>query len=793
VRKTLLASLVLFAQLGAQELTVEYAPRPMPPVPVGPAALDEGPTPEGIAARRDADERNDFFFVDNLGPGELGFAVDALAGWIEYRVAEERLILNVNARVAYDELRLSADTVVYEGETGEVEALGAPVLVEGDERVDGERMRYNFDTGRGIVYEGRTGLETGFATGKKLKLQGEEILHIADATFTTSTRPSDPEYHFWCPKLKVYSGDKVVARPVVLFIGHVPVGLAPFYYYPLGRDRRSGFLAPRLSYRAHREFSVRNAYFWAVNDYADATFALDYDTAHGWRQEIEGRYLYGTERGMNWIRAVHDEDRLRSKEHWSFTGQHRQDLPWEVNGLLKLTLRTDRFYDQYYSEYFEERTRRDLDSFLSLSRSWENFSGNVGVDYTATLVDEGGEEVESRVVSEVEGELGPATWTVPKVSLSMSQTELLGSGAFLSTRFNYYNRLREGTTPFRTAGLDAHLSRPFSLFRWFKFTPYLDGSLDWYRTAADGSLNHVQPLYSAGIAGSTRIFGLFYPGDDELRHVVEPSAGLSWRPEIDTENVPSGGQTQSPSTLLSLGLTNRLKLRRGGGVELDSGSDTDYGSSGQAVELLRWDLSTGYVVDSPEPVDEPWNDLVSRVYVTPVFAEWYDSQIVLSSRHDLYTYQTESFDLSASFALSGAGARPRLEDNEYDEPTDEIPDYEPLETEPPRDELEKRIASGWRVGLTYDYTMSFTGGQDIHFLGLQAIFNLTDNWRLSYTTSMDLVGGDLVRQTFSIYRDLRSWEARLRLEESRGVITVWFLIDIKDIPDIRIEGRPALY
>ncbi len=136
---------------------------------------------------------------------------------------------------------------------------------------------------------------------------------------------------------------------------------------------------------------------------------------------------------------------------------------------------------------------------------------------------------------------------------------------------------------------------------------------------------------------------------------------------------------------------------------------------------------------------------------------------------------------------------PRLEDNEYEEPTDDIPGYEPLDTEPPRDELEKRIESGWRVGFTYDYTMARSGSQDIHFLGLQAILNLTGNWRLSYTTSLDLVGGDFVRQTFSIYRDLRSWEARLRLEESRGVITIWFLIDIKDIPDIRIEGRPSIY
>ncbi|HDR06679.1 MAG TPA: hypothetical protein ENN88_03510, partial [Candidatus Coatesbacteria bacterium] len=179
MRRALLLSLLFFSRLAAQGPVPELAPRTAPPVPIGAAILVEEPPATLLAAMRQADERSDFYFVDFLAAGELGFAVDSSSGWIEYRIAEERLILNVNARVAFDDLRLSADTVVYEGATGEVEALGAPVLVEGDERVDGERMRYNFDTGRGIVYIGRTGLETGFATGKKMKLQGEEVLHIS--------------------------------------------------------------------------------------------------------------------------------------------------------------------------------------------------------------------------------------------------------------------------------------------------------------------------------------------------------------------------------------------------------------------------------------------------------------------------------------------------------------------------------------------------------------------------------------------------------------------------------------
>lgn len=809
-----IALLLPFRIATAQPSPPEPVPRAPEPEPVGTALLAWEEQPREVEDGS-VDERTDFYFLDDLPAGEIGFAVDSQSGWIEYRVDENRLILNVNARVAYEDMRLAADTVIYEAEAGEVEALGAPILIQDDDRVDGERMRYSFKSGRGLVYGGETAVEQGLATGTKLKLQAGDVLHIAGGTFTTSTRPVDPEYHFYCPRLKVYAGDKVIAKPVVLFIGHVPVAAAPYYYYPLGRERRSGFLAPRLGYRSRGNFTLRNAYYWAINDYADATFALDYDTERGWRQEIEGRYLYGTRWGMNFFRAVHDEDRSQGREWWSLSARHRQDLPWDINGLLQADLRTDRYSDYLYAEDIEDRTRSAYNSFLSLSRSFEKLSLSADVDYKASLVE-----------SETDDEdTGPTTWTVPRISASLSQSELFDTGAYLSSSLSFVNRLYSESDPFRNARLNLRLTRPFSLFRYFKFNPYANGSVDWYRIAADGSLNLFQPIYDAGVSFSTRIYGLFYPGDDELRHIIEPSAGLSWQPEIEDELVPSGGRRQRGSTSINLGLTNRIKIHFDAGRaewagehdvesqddegEDDSSSGGGYGS--ESLELLRWDLSTGYYVSQQleeentygtpfahVPAEEivaegSWSDLTSRLYITPNFADWYDAMLSLNTKHDLYTGELEQFDLSAAFAVSGDGADAKLEDNEYVDPLDELPDYDPLDTAPPENELERRIDSGWRIGLSYDYTMGRYSSQDLQFLKAQAVFNLTDHWRVTYSNSLNLVTGNLVFQTFSIYRDMHSWEARLRLEERRGVISVWFLIDIKDIPDIRIEGRPELY
>jgi len=767
------------------ELHPEVSGRSLPPVPAGAELLRESVKEAELSGT--PDERTDFFFVEGLGEDEIGFAVDSEHGWIEYRVKEDRLILNVNARVAYNEMRLSADTVVYENETGEVLALGAPMLLDGEERVDGDEMRYNFNSERGLVYRGGTSLEDGFAFGERFKLQKDDVIHIQGGTFTTSDRPDDPEYHFYCPEMKVYTGDKVIARPIVLYVGKVPVAVAPYYYYPLGRERRSGFLAPRFSYKASEQFTIRNAYFWAINDFADATFALDYDTAQGWRQEIEGRYLFGTERGFNYFRAIHDEDRSRGEEWWSLTSRHEQDLPGDVRGMLRLDLRTDRFYDYLYSEDVEERTKSKLQSFLSFSRSWEKVSLNLDFQYTDTLVDDftQGDNIQ---IDDSVGYVGPSTWTLPRFRASLSQTELFESGLFLSASTSFLNRLREGEVPYRNAGADLHLSRPFNLFRWFKFSPYADGSIDWYRNAADGSLNYVQPLYHGGISGSTRLYGIFDDGADEWRHIIEPSARLSWYPEIDNDNAPEGSSGQQASTVIAPSLTNRLKIRF---ASPDDEQDPT-ATSGGTLELLRWSLSSSYLINGENRDETPWEDLSSRLYVYPNFTDWYDSQLSLTTRHDLYSGEMERLDFTANLAFSGGGASPRYEDNGND-PLYDDPGYNPLGTDIPEDTLERRIDTGWRFSLGYNYTMGLNSATYLNQLTFESIFNLTDNWRLTYSTAYDFLNGDQVYQTFSIYRDLRSWEARLRFEERRGVITVWFLIDIKDLPDIRIEGRPTLY
>ncbi|HEY8831228.1 MAG TPA: putative LPS assembly protein LptD, partial [Gemmatimonadaceae bacterium] len=99
----------------------------------------------------------------------------------------------------------------------------------------------------------------------------------------TSCDDSIPDYHFQAKEVKMVSKNIMVARPAVLYIGEVPIMWLPFIFQDMRSGRRSGVLTPRFglselfrnspTYRRHVE---NVGYYFALSDYMDAEFALDW-------------------------------------------------------------------------------------------------------------------------------------------------------------------------------------------------------------------------------------------------------------------------------------------------------------------------------------------------------------------------------------------------------------------------------------------------------------------------------------------------------------------------------------
>ena len=203
--------------------------------------------------------------------------------------------------VTKDQTVLVGDSITYNDSTKIMIARGDTVILRDPQRQAADvvargEMAYNVETHRGIV----TNVTTSVETGQKWYLSGTEaafkqVLAARDSAsesetvfyarngMITSCDDSIPDYHFKAKEIKMVSKNIMVARPVVLYIGEVPVMWLPFIFQDMRSGRRSGVLSPRFgvselfrnspTYRRHAE---NLGYYFAISDYMDAQLALDW-------------------------------------------------------------------------------------------------------------------------------------------------------------------------------------------------------------------------------------------------------------------------------------------------------------------------------------------------------------------------------------------------------------------------------------------------------------------------------------------------------------------------------------
>ena len=122
-------------------------------------------------------------------------------------------------------------------------------------------------------------------TDSATKANGADI-YFRNGT-VTACDDSVPDYYFKAKEIK-RTGNFVVARPAVLYIGDVPVMWLPFIFQDVRNGRRSGLIAPNIgvsdivrnspSYRRNIEGL---GYYFAINDFLDSQVSLDWRSSAG--------------------------------------------------------------------------------------------------------------------------------------------------------------------------------------------------------------------------------------------------------------------------------------------------------------------------------------------------------------------------------------------------------------------------------------------------------------------------------------------------------------------------------
>ncbi|HEX8723993.1 MAG TPA: putative LPS assembly protein LptD [Gemmatimonadaceae bacterium] len=233
-----------------------------------------------------------------------------------------------------DQLVVTDSTIRYQSETRGItvtsrDTAGAGYLIVpggGQAPITGRTTAtYNLAERSGRINDASVTVDnsgnTWWVKPKVVKVEGGDStknipprLYGTSATLTSCSDSVAPDYHFEVGEVK-RTKNLMVGRPAILYIGEVPVMWLPFFFQDIRSGRRSGMLTPRFGVAdiirnspTYRRDIENLGWYWALNDYMDASAWMDWRSSTGgsavgdpgwlrlngeWRYRWRDRFLNG--------------------------------------------------------------------------------------------------------------------------------------------------------------------------------------------------------------------------------------------------------------------------------------------------------------------------------------------------------------------------------------------------------------------------------------------------------------------------------------------------------------------
>ncbi len=185
--------------------------------------------------------------------------------------------------VTFRDMRVEADTIVYDESTQMLEASDGVTFVRGEERLAGRHLEINMDTMAGVLTEatGELGPSYLIQAAEAHRLEDGRY-ELFDATVTTCDDEGNPGWEFHTPRTTIDPDSNVKAVNSVLRIKGVPVFYMPYLSAPVAsQPRSSGFLTPQTSTSTTKGRSVSESFYYVINRSADLTVTGEYFTLRG--------------------------------------------------------------------------------------------------------------------------------------------------------------------------------------------------------------------------------------------------------------------------------------------------------------------------------------------------------------------------------------------------------------------------------------------------------------------------------------------------------------------------------
>jgi len=498
--------------------------------------------------------------------------IEYSANNIDYQIPNETTHLIGNAQVDYTDMTLTAGFIGVNWKTNILDALPKvtndstsreikPTIKEGgQEPMYGEAMKYDLKTQRGKILYGKTTAEDGYYTSSDIRNETKNVFYMKKSIYSTCDLDT-PHFHFASPKMKMIHNDKVIAKPITLYLAQIPIISLPFAVLPQQKGgRQSGWIMPSYgstSLRGHYLDGL--GYYWALNNYFDSKLTASFADLQGITLKFTNRYANRYKYSGN----LHLETRqfLSSGEEDIFQifGPRQKDyvVKWSHKQILRrnqsLNVNASYYSNSDYNYVTSldpiKRMNQQAISNATYSKRWPKSNNSISVNLSSITDLMADKKIDASTAFyqtpiKAGTKLSITTMTLPKFSFRHGQRPLFPtkssdkswynnvtwsySSNFTNKNQSYYKSI-DGDTPeeFKwvtdskgdglvSTTIDKLFTHSFSfsapqkLFRHISLNPSLSVKSDWvdeYYVANLDSIGNYESVKTGGFA--TRTIGSF--------------------------------------------------------------------------------------------------------------------------------------------------------------------------------------------------------------------------------------------------------------------------------------------
>ncbi|MGH8258753.1 MAG: LPS-assembly protein LptD, partial [Steroidobacteraceae bacterium] len=216
--------------------------------------------------------------------------------------ANGNLTLRGNVQVRQGDREVTADDAQYDHETGALTVKGSVVYQDPLVRLTGHSGNYSPAQGANVKSAQFDLLHrAGRGSASSIDLTPQGILDLRGVTFTTCPK-TDESWQLHAGALTLDTAKQVgTGRDARVDFEGIPILYLPWFSFPLGNERKSGFLFPSIGNSSLGGFELQVPYYFNLAPNADLTFSPMIYSRRGVDLAGDARFLTSDQSGeLTW-------------------------------------------------------------------------------------------------------------------------------------------------------------------------------------------------------------------------------------------------------------------------------------------------------------------------------------------------------------------------------------------------------------------------------------------------------------------------------------------------------------